>query len=192
MTRTPVLTILTIALVLSLSAACSKTDETSSTSGTTSGPGTSGGSGATATTSGGTASGTSGSTPGSTPGSAVTTDQAIDALPIGDTQKSCLKDRVNSDPGLKAILDSKKVPTKTEATAFINVALSCMSRAELTTVLTSDQPNPDSPQAKCETSKIAQMTEDQLAGFIGQDPATLAEVKGGFDLCSTVGTTAAP
>jgi hypothetical protein len=184
MKRIPVLLTLTIAVVLTMGAACSKTDDTgtSGTAGTTS-PTTAARSGTTAAT-------TAGSTPGSTPGTELTTDQAIDALPIGTTQKDCLKDKINIDPGLKSILESQKQVTKSEATKFINVSLSCMSRVELTAMLTSNMPDAESPQAKCQASKVAQMTEDQLAGFIAQDPATLAEIKPEIDLCNTVGSTA--
>jgi len=179
-----------LALILSAASACSSDSGTATTA--TSAPGTSG-----ASTTAGTTATTSGSSTGSTakgPGSSTTTttkpdsDAAINKLPISDAQKTCLKDKVNADPPLKAIAESTEPPTKPQALKFVNLLLSCMTKAELTVVLTVDQPDPDSPAGRCRTSKIAQLDEDQIAGFLSQDPATITALQPDFQQCEALTT----
>lgn len=63
-----------------------------------------------------------------------------------------------------------------------------MSKADLTLVLTANQDDPDSAESKCQSSKIAQLDEDQIAGFLSQDPATIAALQPDFKECAALGT----
>jgi len=180
MRKTALVGCLVVAAVATLSSACSSTNN------------------ATSTTTAGTAAATSmpapagstaapaGTATRSTP-SGTTPDNAIEGLPISAQQKTCLKDKVNSDPSLNAIAQ-KSAYTKAEATQFVNLMLSCMSRGDLTNVLTANQKDPTSAASRCQASKISQLSEDQIAGLLSQDPATIQSLQADSQQCAALGS----